>query len=581
MSKVEPGLGSGHNRAVGAIGAFAAARVGLAATVVAAAAVLTIAGLWMLPGPFGAAHLLIVSGVAALATALCVDRGVTPLPAAGTPAPSAVPGIGGKIEQRIEELGDISWELRDREARYRDLIDAQAEMIVRTDTQGRITFANRSFCRAFEVEPGRIVGSHFMAEEMRSPRFDGTSQPLQRHRFTVELATAAGKRWFAIEQSTVRGYAGAADEVQHIARDVTEERAAAATLATARDQAEAASRAKSRFLAAMSHEIRTPMNGIMGMSGLLLDTELSAEQRTYVCAVDKSARTLLLLIDEILDFSKIEAGKLVLAAAPFSLESCVQNIVELMAPAAHEKGLEIAWTCDATVPVGLIGDEARVRQILLNLISNAIKFTDRGGVLVAVEAGGIGRDGMLLAIRVKDTGIGLSAEQQSGLFAEFGRADDAAVRQRGGTGLGLAISRRIARAMGGDIAVESQLGRGASFVLKVSMPLAGATPLEAAPRRQDHRGTVLLAFDRLIERRALVTSLRMANVTVREADDMTEVAAIAAEALADSPVRLVIVDAHADPEHAASALRAAREIAGAETVRGVVLIDAIARSQHG
>src|SRR4029079_4212065 len=170
-----------------------------------------------------------------------------------------------------------------------------------------------------------------------------------------------------------------------LGRDITEGPHTEAELREARKQAEAANRAKSRFLAAMSHEIGTRMNGILGMTPRLSDTDLSAEQRTYAHAVERSARTLLTLIDEILDFSKIEADKLQLNAAPWAVDECVQGVVELLAPKAYEKGIDVAWAFDPALPRPLLGDEVRVRQIVTNLVGNAIKFTDTGGVLVTVS----------------------------------------------------------------------------------------------------------------------------------------------------------------------------------------------------
>ena len=259
-------------------------------------------------------------------------------------------------------------------------------------------------------------------------------------------------------------------EVQSVGREVTSRVEVEHTLGLARDQAETANRAKSRFLAMVSHEIRTPLNGILGMADLLLDTPLTLEQLTYTKAAKTSGETLLSLIEEILDFSKIEAGKLDLEARSFTLATMVEEAIELMAPRAQAKDIEIASFVDERLPMQVVGDAARLRQVLLNLVSNAIKFTDKGGVAVIVEPGD---DENEIRFEVRDTGVGLKSEDLARIFRDFEQADSSSTRKFGGTGLGLAISKRIVERMDGRIAVTSKEGAGSTFV--VSLPLPPAT----------------------------------------------------------------------------------------------------------
>jgi PAS domain S-box-containing protein len=491
--------------------------------------------------------------------------------------------IGDRLERGLEALKDLQWEIRENEARYRDLLDSQADVIVRRDGEGRLTFVNQAFCRVFGVEREAVLGEVFAPRVMRSEA-DVQAAPTGgagRRRAVQEIETAVGLRWYEWDEHAVPAGESGIPEVQCLGRDITERRLAEAELQEARSQAEAANRAKSRFLAAMSHEIRTPMNGILGMTALLNDTALEPEQRTYANAIERSARTLLTLIDEILDFSKIEAGKLQLNSAPFALEDCVQGVVELLAQRAYQKGIDIAWAIDPRLPHVIVGDEVRLRQILTNLIGNAIKFTDQGGVLVTVgsapDAGPPRTSAEIaVAIRVEDTGLGIAAGALPALFAEFEQTEEAVRRRQGGTGLGLAISRRLARAMGGDIGVASMTGAGSTFTAVLRFETGAQAAGGQVPSAGDQH--VLLVLDRPIELRALRLSLEGAHLPVEDAPAAAAAAFVATAAAAGEPFTTVLVDGHVGASAAGDLLASARSAATGRRVQGIVVLDTGAKA---
>ncbi len=537
-----------------------------------AGGVAILAGALALPEVFGAASVALVA--AGIFVALAMRAALRP---AAPPAMPDQPRYQSELGDHLECLHDVRWEISESEARYRDLLDRQSDVILRRDARGKLTFVNRAFCMTFGVSADSVIGTTFQPTvlERNEPQSCPDAEPRRLTRLVERVETVNGPRWFAWEECTAPSGEGGTHEVQHVGRDITEQRAASAILALAREQAEAANRAKSRFLAAMSHEIRTPMNGIIGMTDLLLATSQTPEQETYARAIEQSAKTLLVLIDEILDFSKIEAGKLELNVASFDLESCIQNAVELLATVAHQKGHEIAWTIDADVPRDLIGDEARIRQILLNLIGNALKFTEKGGVLVRVMALSTGPEQAQIAIRVEDTGIGIDPEAMAGLFGEFEQGDWVGKGRPGGAGLGLAISRRLARAMGGDITVESARGCGSVFTCEVSLSVDPDAPGHPDTVKRRRAARVLICSNLEIEKRALAAELGAAGAHVSLSSRATEAeAAMSAAAEAGVAFDVIIVDAATPPAVAGQLLMHARQLASPGHVRGGVLMTA-------
>ncbi len=357
-----------------------------------------------------------------------------------------------------------------------------------------------------------------------------------------------------------------------------------ADLKAEKERALAANIAKSRFLASISHEVRTPMTGILGMAELLKGTPITLEQKTYVTAIGAAGRTLLDLIDELLDLSKIEAGRLTLADAAFDLATMVRDTVELLAPRAHEKGLELAWEIAPDMPTLLTGDIKRMRQIVLNLLSNAIKFTTSGGVLVTVSArrgesahageGGGRADGRLI-IAVKDTGAGLSSSDIAELFTEFTQARTSSGDRTGGTGLGLSISRLLAHAMDGTITVESALGHGATFT--IDLPLrpacqettsAGILPATVPPR------SFLIVSDRAIECGALARLLKAGGHAVQHIGTHTADGALDLTSLS---VDVLIVDGTLAAPMAGSLLNRLRGDDPDHCIDAVFMVDAVER----
>ena len=375
---------------------------------------------------------------------------------------------GARLEQSLSAAAAFNARLNQSEARYKGLVDAQGDAIFRRAPDSRLTYGNEAFFKLFGLNPQRAVGRPFAPElhpDSRAPLFGsfaGLETGRGRSRYDQHVRTAYGWRWIAWEDYAVRDATGRLVEVQSVGRDISERKALEDAITDARDKAEAGSRAKSGFLATMSHEIRTPMNGVLGMARLLLETELRAEQRTYVEAISQSGESLLTLIGDILDFSKIESGTFTPEEDEVELRPLIEGVVELSCPRAHDKGIELVAVVGAEVPRIIRSDAVRLRQVLTNLVGNAVKFTERGGVELTVRVVET-QERHFVRFDVRDTGVGVVKEKREEIFQEFVQADSSHARKFGGSGLGLAISKKLVDAMGGEIGIEDAAGGGSQF----------------------------------------------------------------------------------------------------------------------
>ena len=379
-------------------------------------------------------------------------------------------GVARQIERMAQSLQKM-------EASYRGIVEDQVDLICRYKPNGSLTFANQAYSKFLGHKRSELVGKRFPVLDMGYPERDADGNLPDRATFEVELVSADGDSPVSYQWThrAIQSSSGSTLEYQAVGHDISDRKAAEAALIEAKEAAESADRAKSEFLAVVSHEVRTPINAVIGFSKLLRESGLGSEQAEYVNNIHKSGVTLEGLIADILDVSRLEAGQLEVEHSPFSARECIDDLAAHFTPTAHRAGLKLDMKVDPNVPVFINGDQRRFRQVLMNLIGNALKFTEHGSIEVRISSSrssAVDADGMCglrLFAEIKDTGIGIPSERIPELFKPFNQMDASSTRRRGGTGLGLVISKRLCELMGGAISVDSTLREGSTFRFSLAL----------------------------------------------------------------------------------------------------------------
>jgi PAS domain S-box-containing protein len=459
-------------------------------------------------------------------------------------------GVAFIMYHDVSDLKSSEKALREKEAQYRQLVESSSDLVWQMDRDGRWSFLNSASLDIYGLPPDRLIGRsalEFVDAEHRAGDLATIRSVLRGAVLTdyetVHASDSGERRHLSFSAHPLHDVAGNIIGAHGTARDVTARAAARTVLEEAREEALRAAQAKSAFLANMSHEIRTPMNGILGMIELLLDTDLGADQRRSAELVRNSAEALLTIINDILDYTKLDAGRVTLETAPFDLHGLVDSATRLLGVRAFERGLELTCDIKEDVPEWVRGDAGRLRQILNNLIGNAVKFTERGEVAIEVEA--LDRTPATCSIHfsVRDTGIGIPADKLEMIFEEFNQADVATTRKYGGTGLGLAISRRTVEMMDGQLSVHSEVGIGSRFEFTIPMQVERRQRSEqsAAPEIGGMRAIVV--DDNDTNRSIVRGMLQVAGIEVEEAISAAEaLTGIRLAATDGRPFRLAIID---------------------------------------
>ena len=386
----------------------------------------------------------------------------TPFELASAPEESKAE-TSDEIFSLAHQIERMALTIQQVDANYRGIVEDQFDLICRYRPDGTLTFVNGAYCRFYQKKRRELIGQPFTGLATSTP-VPWSNNPAVEI-YEQKIHEGGHTLWLQWVVRDIHDKTGRLVEHQAVGHDITARKLAETALLSAKEAAEAANRSKGEFLAIVSHEIRTPINGVLGFAHYLSETTLDLKQRECVELIRKSGDTLLLLLNDLLDFSKIEAGRIELESEAYSPRKCIDEVITFFSPKARAAGLTLEKTVAPEVPEAVVGDIYRLRQILINLVGNAVKFTQQGRVRVELDAvmGDSAADTLLLRFCVSDTGIGIPEEKLGHLFQPFSQADSSTARKYGGTGLGLIISKRLTELMGGTIWVESSASQGSKF----------------------------------------------------------------------------------------------------------------------